>query len=282
MRRKLSGSGCCLIRKSIFFCAVFLSLTVTGCQSASSSKAAETTVEETTVAEDPLRPAKELLQGEWQNYDKESGLGQNFKFDNGKVDYYWYFDKHNGEKHYSEGTYELNDSQMITTINDHKTYFDYEIRDGKMLLSYVDNHGTTQNFFQTSKGEYREEEDAVFQKNTDTLLDLQTQADTGKASVSTNNATRGELNALDRALSYLRSSAFSYEGLIDQLEYEGFTHAEAVYGADHCGADWKEQAVKSAKSYLSHMSFSKDGLIDQLEYEGFTRAEAEYGANQVY
>ena len=31
---------------------------------------------------------------------------------------------------------------------------------------------------------------------------------------------------------YLEVSSFSYQGLIDQLEYEGFTHEQAVYGAD--------------------------------------------------
>ena len=92
-------------------------------------------------------------------------------------------------------------------------------------------------------------------------------------------ATTGELNALQSALSYLDFSAFSYEGLIDQLEYEGFTNAEATYAADHCGADWNEQALKSAKNYLDFSAFSYDGLIDQLEYEEFTTEQATYGAD---
>ena len=74
--------------------------------------------------------------------------------------------------------------------------------------------------------------------------------------------------------------AFSYTGLIEQLEYEGFSHQEAVYGADHCGANWKEQAVKKAKEYLKYSSFSKDGLIEQLEYEGFTYDQVVYGVAQ--
>lgn len=74
--------------------------------------------------------------------------------------------------------------------------------------------------------------------------------------------------------------AFSYKGLIKQLEYEKFTSAQAQYGADNCGADWMEQAVKSAKSYLTYMSFSRSGLIDQLEYEGFTHEQAVYGVEQ--
>jgi len=71
---------------------------------------------------------------------------------------------------------------------------------------------------------------------------------------------------------------FSREGLIEQLEFEQYSHEDAVYAADHCGADWYEQAAKSAKSYLDIMSFSRDGLIDQLEFEGYTHDQAVYGA----
>ena len=92
--------------------------------------------------------------------------------------------------------------------------------------------------------------------------------------------TTGEKNALQRAKSYLRSSAFSYEGLIHQLEYEKFSHEEAVYGADNCGADWFEQAAKKAESYLKSSAFSRDGLIHQLEYEKFTHEQAVYGVEQ--
>ena len=86
--------------------------------------------------------------------------------------------------------------------------------------------------------------------------------------------------AVKSAKSYINYMAFSYKGLIKQLEYEKFTSAQAQYGADNCGADWMEQAVKSAKSYLTYMSFSRSGLIDQLEYEGFTHEQAVYGVEQ--
>ena len=90
-------------------------------------------------------------------------------------------------------------------------------------------------------------------------------------------ATLEDLNALSQALSYLSHSDFSYSGLVDQLEYEGYSQEACIYAADHCGADWYEQALKSAKSYLSHSHFSYSGLVDQLEYEGFTSDEANYG-----
>lgn len=91
----------------------------------------------------------------------------------------------------------------------------------------------------------------------------------------------GKRNALKTAELYLNTMAFSYSGLIKQLEYENYTTEEATYAADNCGADWNEQAAKSAKNYLNTMSFSKQGLIDQLIYEGFTQAQAEYGVSTV-
>ncbi len=91
--------------------------------------------------------------------------------------------------------------------------------------------------------------------------------------------TAGERNALNSAKSYLSFSAFSYSGLIRQLEYEGYTNAEATYAANNCGADWNAQALKSAKSYLSFSAFSYSGLIGQLQYEGFTSSQAAYGVD---
>ena len=93
-------------------------------------------------------------------------------------------------------------------------------------------------------------------------------------------ATVGEKNALRKAHDYLNYSAFSYTGLIGQLEYEGFTTEEATYAVDNCGADWNEQAAKKAEDYLDYSSFSRSGLIDQLKYEGFTSEQAEYGVSQ--
>lgn len=93
--------------------------------------------------------------------------------------------------------------------------------------------------------------------------------------------TLGERNALSKAKSYLNTLAFSYSGLIKQLEYEGYSSEEAKYGVDNCGADWKEQAALKAQSYLDTMAFSREGLINQLEYEGFTKEQVEYGVEAV-
>lgn len=95
------------------------------------------------------------------------------------------------------------------------------------------------------------------------------------------SVTVSQKNAVAKAKSYLGYSAFSYTGLIQQLEYEQFSHADAVYGTDNSGAVWNEQAAKKAQSYMEYSAFSRGSLIEQLKYEGFTQTQAEYGADSV-
>ena len=102
-----------------------------------------------------------------------------------------------------------------------------------------------------------------------------------RSSGSSYAPTRGEQNALNRANDYLEFMSFSRSGLIDQLEFEGYTTSEAEYAVDNCGADWDEQAVLKAEEYLDFMSFSRSGLIDQLEFEGFTYSQASAAATAV-
>ena len=84
---------------------------------------------------------------------------------------------------------------------------------------------------------------------------------------------------MEQAKSYLNYSAFSKQGLIEQLEYEGFTSSEARTAVNSLSVDWNVQAQCQAGDYLSFSAFSKQGLIEQLEYEGFTSSEARAGAN---
>lgn len=88
-------------------------------------------------------------------------------------------------------------------------------------------------------------------------------------------------NALRSAESYLSVMAFSYSGLIEQLEYEGYSPEDATWAVDNCKADWNEQAALKAQEYLDTMPFSRAELIDQLLYEGFTQEQAEYGVTEV-
>jgi hypothetical protein len=45
----------------------------------------------------------------------------------------------------------------------------------------------------------------------------------------------GERNAREKAADYLEFSAFSRSGLIEQLEFGGFTTTQAEYGVDAVG-----------------------------------------------
>lgn len=88
-------------------------------------------------------------------------------------------------------------------------------------------------------------------------------------------------NAAQMARDYLAYSAFSRIGLIKQLKFEGFSTADATYGADSTGANWYRQAARMAKEYLDYQPFSRSGLISQLKYEGFTTGQATYGARRA-
>lgn len=122
----------------------------------------------------------------------------------------------------------------------------------------------------------KEEEVSSSDETSETTVESDPPSTSSSISEST-QMTTAQRNALKSAKSYLDYTAFSYNGLIDQLEYEEYSHEDAVYAVEHCGADWNEQAAKMAKQYLDYTSFSRNGLIDQLEYEGFTHEQAVYG-----
>lgn len=69
--------------------------------------------------------------------------------------------------------------------------------------------------------------------------------------------------------------------MIGQLEYEGYSTADAEYAVDNVDVNWRDQAVQMARDYLDYSAFSRSGLIDQLEYEGFTTKQATYAVDQV-
>ncbi len=91
--------------------------------------------------------------------------------------------------------------------------------------------------------------------------------------------TVSQQNARAKAAEYLDFTAFSRSGLIDQLEYEGFSEGDAAFGIDALNVDWNEQAARMAAKYLDFTAFSRSGLIEQLVYEGFTQEQAEYGVS---
>lgn len=79
--------------------------------------------------------------------------------------------------------------------------------------------------------------------------------------------TLEQKNALGAAKQYLEYSAFSRQGLIDQLSSQygsGFSIETATWAADAIGADWNAEATEAARQYLDYSSFSRQGLYDQL------------------
>lgn len=106
-----------------------------------------------------------------------------------------------------------------------------------------------------------------------------TQEVTQEVEQVTLNATISQEQALRSAKQYLGYTAFSHDGLIEQLKFEQFSDEDAAFAADNCGANWNEQALKSAKQYLVHTAFSYSGLIKQLEFDKFTEEQATYGAD---
>lgn len=107
-----------------------------------------------------------------------------------------------------------------------------------------------------------------------------TKADKEKKDKGPKESTAQE-NARGSAENYLDTAAFSRDGLIKQLKFEGYSQKDAEYGVDAQKADWKKQAAASAQNYLDMSSFSRDGLIAQLKFEGYTQEQAEFGVSKV-
>lgn len=88
-------------------------------------------------------------------------------------------------------------------------------------------------------------------------------------------------NVIKTAQNYVQYMSFSRQGLIKQLEFEGYSTEISKYAADNISVDWNEQCAKTAKKYLEYVSFSRDGLYNQLAFEGFTDEQIQYGLSQV-
>lgn len=105
-----------------------------------------------------------------------------------------------------------------------------------------------------------------------------TRTPTATRTSPTSSLTPAQRNAVGKARSYLQLSAFSRQGLIDQLKYESFAADDAAFAVDYISPNWTQQAVKKAAEYMKMSSFSEQGLVDQLVYEGFTQQQAAAGA----
>lgn len=88
-------------------------------------------------------------------------------------------------------------------------------------------------------------------------------------------------NVIKTAQNYVQYMSFSRQGLIKQLEFEGYSTEASEYAVDNISVDWNEQCAKTAKKYLECVSFSRDGLYNQLAFEGFTDEQIQYSLSQV-
>ncbi len=101
------------------------------------------------------------------------------------------------------------------------------------------------------------------------------------------SSTVSEQNAVADAKQYLETSAFSKQGLIDQLDSSagsGFSVSDATTAVDSLNVNWDSEAVQSAKQYLQTSAFSCQGMIQQLSSSAgsqFTQSQAQYGATKV-
>ena len=202
----------------------------------------------------------------------------------------------------TEGAYILKaETKSRATIEDGKvTETEAEKSDKYYLVVTSEDSADTLGFVEldASTGKPKEGENPLYFEKTgsqggstssssDGALDSESVSGSGSSSGSSSSSGSGSSSfgsgnqkAADRARQYLRTTSFSHDGLVKQLEFEGFSHEDAVYGADVCGADWDEQAVLKAKQYLQTTAFSEKGLIEQLVFEKFTQEQAEYGVSQ--
>jgi hypothetical protein len=102
------------------------------------------------------------------------------------------------------------------------------------------------------------------------------------APVTASASRIGQSNAARAAQNYVQTMPFSYKSLVEQLQFDGYSRGDALYGASHSGANWMQQAVLSARNYLQTMPFSYSDLIGQLKFDGFTPAQARHGAAVAY
>lgn len=108
------------------------------------------------------------------------------------------------------------------------------------------------------------------------------------APVSTGHTlTQQEQSAVAAAKQYLSISAFSRQGLIDQLDSPdggGYPVNVATVAVDSLTVNWDTEAVEAAKAYLAISPFSCAALIQQLDSPDggqFTVAQATYGADHA-
>lgn len=108
----------------------------------------------------------------------------------------------------------------------------------------------------------------------------QTTTTTTTTTILTTTTQSNKEKALNTAKDCIKEDAYAYSELINLLELTGYSHDEATYAVDNCGADWNKEAIEKTESILSMGDFSKEYVIGILTDEGFTDEQSEYAVSQ--
>lgn len=88
--------------------------------------------------------------------------------------------------------------------------------------------------------------------------------------------------AVVSAKSYVSAlGTLSQSGMVKQLEFGGFSAADATYGAANDGANYTTAADNDATAYMQLGGFSAKSLTAQLAFDGFTAKQAAAGVASV-
>ena len=111
------------------------------------------------------------------------------------------------------------------------------------------------------------------------------QTEAPDASVNAEDAVGGLTDMQKADIAYAREKldrmAISRSSLIELLHNEGFGIPDAEFAADHCDADWNQEALEAAEDIVEQgIKAEKEYLLLHLtDAHGFTEEEANYGAD---
>ncbi|MCQ2446372.1 MAG: Ltp family lipoprotein [Clostridia bacterium] len=284
MKEKIYSEPKAVVKKFRFLVLLILAISAlilcTGCETSHDETPiiAETSVQNSETTSSPiiepvntLNAAESIILGDWKLYAITYDIGEDrwdatgyviinddytgtYCIDNTVVNIKWKYDGR------------IDQDYVFTAYPDAKPIGSFTIAympdDGFLVLGPDDN-----TYAIYSREGYVEPNTHVMESATESSQETQLSA--------------GQRNALRQAQSYITVMAFSRSGLIDQLEYSGYSSEDATFAVDSLNVNWKEQAILKAKDYIDTMAFSRMGLIDQLEYSGFTTEEATYGVDSL-
>lgn len=121
----------------------------------------------------------------------------------------------------------------------------------------------------------------VYQQLQEAATALQQEQNNDEQTQTENEGSSEQRRTIARAESYTNLMAFSRARLIQQLEFEGFTHNDAQWAVDQLTIDWNEQALKKANSYHSLMSLPPDNIRRLLTFEDFSEEQIDYAMTNI-